>query len=67
MKKAQVSISDRFELKLSRSFFYMGYNARNDEIHDNIVRMRCEWEAQRDAHADGLGTLRFAPPPRWSA
>jgi hypothetical protein len=23
----------------------MGYNARNDEIHDNIVRMQREWEA----------------------
>ena len=29
----------------------MGYNARNDEIHDNIVRMQREWEAQRDALA----------------
>jgi hypothetical protein len=27
----------------------MGYNARNNEIHDNIVRMRREWDAQRDA------------------
>jgi hypothetical protein len=27
----------------------MGYNHRNDEIHDNIVRMQREWEAQRDA------------------
>jgi hypothetical protein len=25
----------------------MGYNARNDEIRDNITRMRREWEAQR--------------------
>jgi hypothetical protein len=32
----------------------MGYNARNNEIHDNIVRMRREWEAQRDA----LATVR---------
>ena len=23
----------------------MGYNARNDEIRDNITRMRREWEA----------------------
>ena len=23
----------------------MGYNARNDEIHDNVTRMRREWEA----------------------
>jgi hypothetical protein len=27
----------------------MGYNARNDEIRDNITRMRREWEAQRGA------------------
>ena len=32
----------------------MGYNHRNDEIHDNIGRMQCEWEAQRDA----LATVR---------
>jgi len=32
----------------------MGYNARNDEIRDNITRMRREWEAQRDA----LATVR---------
>jgi hypothetical protein len=32
----------------------MGYNARNDEIHDNITRMKREWEAQRDA----LATVR---------
>jgi uncharacterized protein GlcG (DUF336 family) len=25
----------------------MGYNARNDEIRDNITRMRQEWQAQR--------------------
>ena len=31
----------------------MGYNARNDEIRDNVTRMR-EWEAQRDA----LATVR---------
>ena len=31
-----------------------GYNARNDEIRDNITRMRREWEAQRDA----LATVR---------
>jgi hypothetical protein len=24
----------------------MGYNARNDEIRDNVTRMRREWEAQ---------------------
>jgi hypothetical protein len=29
----------------------MGYNARNDEIRDNVTRMRQEWEAQRGALA----------------
>jgi hypothetical protein len=32
----------------------MGYNHRNDEIHDNVVRMQREWEAERDA----LATVR---------
>ncbi|MGB8445817.1 MAG: hypothetical protein WCE32_15695, partial [Pseudolabrys sp.] len=32
----------------------MGYNARNDEIRDNITRMRREWEARRDV----LATVR---------
>ena len=32
----------------------MGYNARNDEIRDNITWMRREWEAQRNA----LATVR---------
>jgi hypothetical protein len=32
----------------------LGYNARNDEIRDNITRMRREWEAQRGA----LATVR---------
>jgi hypothetical protein len=32
----------------------MGYNQRNDEIHDNIVRMQREREAQHDA----LATVR---------
>ena len=32
----------------------MGYNHRNDKIHDNIVRMQREWVAQRDA----LATVR---------
>jgi hypothetical protein len=31
-----------------------GYNARNDEIRDNVTRMRREWEAQRGA----LATVR---------
>jgi hypothetical protein len=29
----------------------MGYNARNDEIRDNVTRLRQEWEAQRGAPA----------------
>jgi hypothetical protein len=29
----------------------MGYNARNDEIRDNITRMQRDWQAQRDAWA----------------
>jgi hypothetical protein len=29
----------------------MGYNHRNDEIRDNVTRMRSDWEAQRDALA----------------
>jgi len=29
----------------------MGYNARNDEIRDNIRRMRREWKAQHGAFA----------------
>jgi hypothetical protein len=32
----------------------MGYNARNDEIRDNVMRMRREWDAQRGA----LATVR---------
>ena len=32
----------------------MGYNARNDEIRDNITRMQRDWQAQRDA----LATVR---------
>jgi hypothetical protein len=32
----------------------LGYNARNDEIRDNITRMRREWEAHRSA----LATVR---------
>ena len=32
----------------------MGYNARNDEIRDNVTRMHREWEAQRGA----LATVR---------
>jgi hypothetical protein len=32
----------------------MGYNARNDEIRENVTRMKREWEAQRGA----LATVR---------
>ena len=32
----------------------IGYNARNDEIRDNITRIRKEWEARRGA----LATVR---------
>ncbi len=32
----------------------MGYNARNDEIHDNLTRLRRE----REAFADALATVR---------
>jgi hypothetical protein len=32
----------------------MGYNARNDQIRDNVTRMRGEWQAQRGA----LATVR---------
>lgn len=32
----------------------MGYNARNDEIRDNVKRMRARWQAEREA----LATLR---------
>jgi hypothetical protein len=32
----------------------MGYNARNDEIRDNVTRMQREWEAQCGA----LATVR---------
>src|SRR5262249_28439854 len=37
------------------SYGPMGYSARNDEIRDNITRMRREWEAQRGAT---LATVR---------
>jgi hypothetical protein len=32
----------------------MGYNARNDEIRDNLTRMQREWEAEHEA----LATVR---------
>src|SRR5262245_27452137 len=38
----------------------MGYNARNDEIRDNVTRMRREWEAQRGGWLRcGASTQRF--------
>jgi hypothetical protein len=30
----------------------MGYNARNDEIRDNVMRMRREWEATTRRDSD---------------
>jgi hypothetical protein len=41
----------------------MGYNARNDEIRDNVTRMQREWEAQRNA----LATVRRFNATRCSA
>jgi hypothetical protein len=32
----------------------MGYNARNDEVRDNVSRMRAQWQAERNA----LATVR---------
>jgi len=32
----------------------MGYNARNDEIRDNVTRKRARWQMERDA----LATVR---------
>jgi hypothetical protein len=29
----------------------MGYNARNDEIRDNVTRIQREWQAERGALA----------------
>jgi hypothetical protein len=37
-------------------FRAMGYNARNDEIRDNVTRIRREWDAQRGAMATVLRT-----------
>jgi hypothetical protein len=39
----------------------MGYNARNDEIRDNVSRMRLEWEAQRGALATNFISGRISP------
>jgi hypothetical protein len=36
----------------------MGYNARNDEIRGNVVRIKREWQAQQDA----LATVRRCNP-----
>jgi len=43
---------DRYDLPLLTSM--MGYNHRNDEIRDNVERMRREWQEQRDT----LATVR---------
>jgi hypothetical protein len=40
----------------------MGYNARNDEIRDNVTRMRREWEAQRGALATVRRFNAILPP-----
>jgi hypothetical protein len=40
----------------------MGYNARNDEIRDNVTRMRQEWEAQRGALATVAASTQHFPP-----
>src|SRR5689334_13840929 len=45
----------------------MGYNARNDEIRDNITKMRAQWRDERHALATvrrfnaGNGRARFWP------
>ena len=36
----------------------MGYNARDDEIHENLERMRRE----REAHVDALAIVRQFRP-----
>jgi hypothetical protein len=47
-------IAQRIGVEVGQWAKTMGYNHRNDEIHDNIVRMRCDWQAQREA----LATVR---------
>jgi hypothetical protein len=42
----------------------MGYNARNDEIRDNVTRMQREWEAQRGALATFPPKAMFGSGPR---
>jgi hypothetical protein len=39
----------------------MGYNARNDEIRDNITRMRREWEAQCGSIVALMALIRTLP------
>jgi hypothetical protein len=39
----------------------MGYNARNDEIRDNVTRMRREWEAQRGSIVALMALIRTLP------
>jgi hypothetical protein len=41
-----------------------GYNARNDEIRDNVTRMQREWEAQRGALATFPPKAMFGSGPR---
>jgi ribosomal protein L44E len=42
---------DRCPVSSTTGFRVTGYNARNDEVRDNVTRMRREWEAQRWALA----------------
>jgi hypothetical protein len=42
----------------------MGCNARNDEIRDNVTRVRREWEAQRNALATVRRFNATLPPRR---
>jgi hypothetical protein len=48
-------------LQLWVTAIFLCTNARNDEIRDNVTRMRCQWEEERDA----LATVRrFNAPCR---
>ncbi len=46
-----VGSHDLILIRLAKDEWAMGYNARNDEIRDNVTRMHREWEAQRGALA----------------
>jgi hypothetical protein len=52
VKRTLIDIAPRDLILISHEGLRaMGYNARNDEIRDNVTRMRREWEAQRGALA----------------